>query len=316
MNSRLSFILCFVCATALSYHSLYAQKKISITIDDLPAATTDGSIERWTHITSSVLKALRQHRAPAIGFVNEGKLTLDGKVSRDRERLLRQWHDQGFELGNHTWSHIEYNNHTTAEEEADLLKGEVFIDELYRDVPGRIKYFRHPYLHLGDTQEKKDALAAVLKKHHYTEAPVTIDNSDWIFARAYDIALDKQDTAMQRKLRSDYVPYMISKVNYFESQARALFNRDISHILLMHANTINAACLSDLLSALEATGFAFVTLAEALKDPAYDTPDNFVGRAGISWIHRWVITQQKPKSFFGSEPTTPEYVQKYAGLSE
>ncbi|HWA32858.1 MAG TPA: polysaccharide deacetylase family protein, partial [Cyclobacteriaceae bacterium] len=233
-----------------------------------------------------------------------------------RKLLLKQWFDNGFELGNHTWSHIDYNTHSPEEFEKDLLKGQEFIDSLYLSKANRIRYFRHPFLHCGDTPVKKSALEKILEKHDYVTAPVTVDNSDWIFARAYDIALEKKDASMQRKLREDYIPYMMSKVKYYESQSTDLFGRNITQILLMHANTINAVCLPDLLAALRRNGFEFVSLAEALKDPAYQTMDNFVGRAGISWIHRWAITQQKPRSFFGKEPMTPLYVQQYSGLEE
>lgn len=316
MTTRL--YTCFICF-CLMVSSSTAQtstKKICITIDDLPAATTDASQSRWQFITTSVLQAFKDHHVPAVGFVNEGKLSIDGKVSHDREQLLKQWFDAGFELGNHTWSHIDYNTHTPEEFEDDLIKGEQFIDKLYAGAPNRIRYFRHPFLHCGDTQVKKGALEKIIEKHAYVTAPVSVDNSDWIFARAYDIALEKKDTAMQRKLRGDYVPYMMSKVNYYETQGMDLFGRSMTHILLMHANTINAVCLPGLLNALRQDGFEFVSLAAALKDPAYKTTDNFIGRAGISWIHRWAITQQKPKSFFGKEPATPLYVQQYSGLQE
>jgi len=30
-----------------------------------------------------------------------------------------------------------------------------------------------------------------------------------------------------------------------------------------------------------------VTLQTALADPAYGSPDEYAGRNGFSWIHRW-----------------------------
>lgn len=310
---------CSICILfALSSTLLPAQsiKKIAITIDDLPVNSTDASDVRWRYVTNSILGALKKYNVPAIGFVNEGKLSVNGQVSVNRAKLLDQWYEQGLELGNHTWSHLEYNTHSIDEYEADIIKGSQYIDKLYRDAPERIRYFRHPYLHTGDTREKKDALTAVLIKHNYVVAPVTVDNSDWIFARAYDIALDKKDSGMQERLREEYVPYMVAKVKYFESQARDLFGRDISHILLMHANSINAACLGSLLQALQQEGFSFASLTEVLQDPAFKTEDDFIGRAGISWVHRWAITQKKPKTFFGNEPRVPDHIQKYSGLEE
>jgi peptidoglycan/xylan/chitin deacetylase (PgdA/CDA1 family) len=316
IGEKVASVVCCLILAVSSINGQSLSKQICITVDDLPTATKDSTIERWQYITTSVLNALRQHEVPAVGFVNEEKLFVNGKLSAARSNLLTKWFGGGIELGNHTWSHIDYNTHTTDEVETDLVRGEHFLNSLYSKTPDRIRYFRHPYLHRGDTREKINALMRVLQKHHYVEAPVTIDNSDWIFARAYDLALERKDTAMQKKLRGDYVPYMMSKVRYYESQALDLFGRTISQILLIHSNTINAACLETLLNALKKDSYKFISLSQALADPAYKTPDDFIGRAGISWIHRWAITRSKPRTFFGDEPLTPEYVQKYSGLTE
>ncbi len=316
MSILRSSILIVFCLSTSASQAQDGKKKICVTMDDLPAATTDNSQTHWQSITSSVLHAFKSHKVPAIGFVNEGKLIIKGEEALERGLLLKQWFDAGLELGNHTWSHIDYNTHTIEEFENDLVKGAEFTENLYKGTSNRIRYFRHPFLHCGDTKEKKDALEKVLEKRSYITAPVTIDNSDWIFARAHDIALERKDTAMQHKLRNDYVPYMMSKVKYFESQSVDLLGRNMAHILLIHANTINSVCLPELLASLHKDGFEFVSLSEALKDPAYKTTDNFIGRAGISWIHRWAITQQRPKSFFGKEPSVPLYIQQYSGLEE
>src|ERR1043165_7544736 len=106
-----TFLLIF-CLFGFFAESQTPKKKICITMDDLPAATTDGSQSRWQFITSGVLRAFRDYKVPAIGFVNEGKLSINNVVSPERQVLLNQWLDVGFELGNHTWSHIDYNTHT------------------------------------------------------------------------------------------------------------------------------------------------------------------------------------------------------------
>src|SRR3712207_7757819 len=41
-------------------------------------------------ITTALLEAIRRHGVPAIGFVNEGKLTRNGSVDARRVALLRQ----------------------------------------------------------------------------------------------------------------------------------------------------------------------------------------------------------------------------------
>ena len=41
----------------------------------------------------------------------------------------------------------------------------------------------------------------------------------------------------------------------------------------------------------ERRGYGFVTLDEALVDPAYASEDTYTGRAGMSWLQRWAITR-------------------------
>jgi peptidoglycan-N-acetylglucosamine deacetylase len=47
--------------------------------------------------------------------------------------------------------------------------------------------------------------------------------------------------------------------------------------------------LDTLLTDMEQRGYSFISLDEAMTDPAYATPDRFVGAVGISWIERWKI---------------------------
>lgn len=81
---------------------------------------------------------------------------------------------------------------------------------------------------------------------------------------------------------------------------------EIPQILLLHANEINADCLDEMLDRLEARGYAFVSLEEAVRDPAYRTPDEYVGRNGPSWLHRWRVTLGQP-SRLRDEPDLPDW---------
>ena len=82
---------------------------VALTFDDRPYVAVGSSyLPPAQRVTSSLLKILVSHRAPAIGFVNEVQL----RSSVDREAriaLLRQWIDRGMLLGNHTYSHPDFN---------------------------------------------------------------------------------------------------------------------------------------------------------------------------------------------------------------
>jgi peptidoglycan/xylan/chitin deacetylase (PgdA/CDA1 family) len=280
--------------------------EIAITFDDLPVVTAGRDpLARQQRITRDLLAHLTKRRLPAVGFVNGEKLLVDGKVVPARVALLDAWTNAGFELGNHTFSHRSLNRIPVEEYEADIIAGE-------KHVPGKLRYFRHPFLHTGRSAEVRDRVNAFLAKRGYTVAPVTIDNSEWIFARAYDVA----DAKTKRKIVAAYLDYMVAKVEYHHHEAVRLFGREIRHVLLVHANALNAEAFGALADRISKRGHRFITLSRALEDPAYASPDAYFGPGGISWLDRWALTRGVPDGFFSGEPKTPEWVQKVAGIEE
>ncbi len=80
-----------------------------------------------------------------------------------------------------------------------------------------------------------------------------------------------------------------------------------SQILLIHASQLNADLMPDLLAMFRRRGYRFVSLSEALADPAYRQREEYVGCGGFSWIHRWSKSKgMAPKG----EPDPPQWVEK------
>ena len=290
------------------------QKRVAITFDDLPVASTVQTDEGWAEITSKLLTTMTRNKIPVVGFVNEGQLYRDNKLDPKRVALLRQWLDAGLELGNHTFSHKSLHSISLAEYEADVLRGEEVLRQLTTAKHVKLRYFRHPFLHTGRSLEIRQEFESFLRLHGYTIAPVTIDNSEWIFARAYDNARDANDLAAMAQIAEAYIPYMDSKFAHFENLSESLFGRQIKQVLLVHANSINADHFGDLVAMMKRRGYKFITLAEALTDSAYQSPDTTTGAWGISWIDRWALTRKVPDGFFKGEPRTPQFVLKLARM--
>jgi hypothetical protein len=101
-------------------------------------------------------------------------------------------------------------------------------------------YFRHPFLHVGNTKSKADSLEEFLNNNGYTVAPVTVDNEDYLFALAYKRALAKNDIELAKRIGTDYISYMEEKIIYYEQQTIELFGRNICQILLVHASALNS----------------------------------------------------------------------------
>jgi peptidoglycan/xylan/chitin deacetylase (PgdA/CDA1 family) len=285
-------------------------REVAVTFDDLPIA---GVLQRdddsSRELTTKLLRAIVDHRVPSIGFVNEDKLVArGGSQNPERVALLRRWLDAGLELGNHGYSHRDLNQTPLDEFEADVLKGETVIRPLMNARGMTLRFFRHPFLHTSRDLAKRERFDRFLAEHGYRVAPVTIDNDEYIFAGAYDRASVRGAREVMQKVADAYVPYMEAKFAFFERNEQELFGRPIRHVLLLHANMLNAERFGDLAAMLERRGYRFITLDRALEDDAYRSPDTYVGSGGITWLHRWALTRKMPKTFFAGEPGVPQFV--------
>lgn len=106
-------------------------RTIAVTIDDLPYVNMgDGPyIKNARTATAKILSVLKKHRVQAVAFVNEGKLG-DGRGREERIVLLREWVDAGMILGNHTYSHPDFNRLTVEQFQEEIVKGEVVTRQL------------------------------------------------------------------------------------------------------------------------------------------------------------------------------------------
>lgn len=291
-----------------------SQREVAVTIDDLPVISLFRDMASKQKITRKILASLTTYEVPAIGFVNEDKLYTDKSLDAGMVALLEQWLAAGLELGNHAYAHKDYHQIAFDEFAEDIRKGESVTRDLMTRYHKTLQYFRHPYLHVGNSPEKKAQLENFLKESGYAAAPVTIDNQEWIFARAYDNALLSDDTALARRIGETYVDYFKDVFAYYEQQSTALFDREIKQVLLLHANTINSDYLDDLLTMMQERGYRFISLEAALQDEAYASADTYTGNGGISWLHRWALTRGKKGDFFKGEPEAPEFVHEVAAL--
>ena len=291
----------------LAYSFASAQtRQVAITIDDLPRGGDGGpsSLADVSRMTQKLLQPFREQKIPVIGFVNEGRHQLGPMGLR---QILDMWLDAGADLGNHSYSHPDINTVSLSTYTAEILKGEPITRAALAARGKKLEYFRHPFLHTGATAEAKKGLQAFLDQNGYRVAPVTIDDADYEFAALYT------RPEFHDRVQKEYVPYMESVVAFFEQRALEVVGREIPQILLIHASQMNADLMPDLLAMFERRGYSFITLRDALNDPAYLLPENYVGRGGFSWIHRWSQTKGMPNK---GEPDPPAWVEHgYSALS-
>jgi peptidoglycan/xylan/chitin deacetylase (PgdA/CDA1 family) len=287
------------------------ERAVAISFDDLPFASVPAE-DRATleDMTGRLLRSLQAFHVPAVGFVNEVKLYREGRPDPDRVALLRAWLKAGFELGNHTYSHPSLDRVPLDAFEADLLRGEAITRPLMQSEGLSLRWFRHPFLHLGKTPEVRASLQRFLAAHGYTVAPVTVNNSEWIFAVAYSRAQAQGDQESARRIGTAYVPYMEAAFTRAEQLALDLFGRNIPQVLVLHANSLNADHFSALATMLKQRGYRFITLDEALKDRAYQSPMTNYGNEGESWLEHWSRSAGLRPS---QPPAVPDFVRQWAG---
>lgn len=293
--------------------TLRRDRTVAVTIDDLPgpsAAMIRNDPATLAAMTRQLLAALAAHQVPAVGFVNAGKLEVDGEGEAERAArvdVLRLWTAAGLELGNHTYSHPSLNRTELPAFEADLERGEPVLRTLLAEHGRRLRYFRHPFLQVGLELSKRRAFEADLAARGYIVAPVTVDNDEYVFAAVYADARRRGDDERAARVSSDYLDYMERVFAFVEEVSGRLLGREVAQTLLIHANTLNAETFDRLATRLERRGYRFVSLETALADPAYGLPDDYVGGWGISWLHHWELTAGRRRS---PAPDPPAWIQQ------
>jgi peptidoglycan-N-acetylglucosamine deacetylase len=163
-------------------------RQVAVTIDDLPAGMADRlPAADITAMTTKLLTTLRDQKIPVVGFVNEKKLYKFGEVD-ERIKALQMWLDYGFELGNHTFTHMSLNQVELKDWEDDVVQGESVTRLLLTPRKMKLRYFRHPYLDTGRDLATRRKAEEFLTQRGYRIAPITLDGWDWAFAGIYEEA--------------------------------------------------------------------------------------------------------------------------------
>jgi len=261
--------------------------QIALTFDDLPGLTILDDQAYVTYLNKVLLRGLKLHHFPAIGFVNEDKLD---DLDRPRQiAVLRSWLDAGMDLGNHTFSHDAPDELGAVGYTEDIAKGEAVTKPLLAEYHKTMRYFRHPYLKTGSTEADKRYIDAWLAHHGYRIAPITMNADYWEFAEPYDYALSHRDEAMLAHIKAEYLAHTEAMIHWYRRASQAVFHRDIPYVILLHATRLNADSFEELAAMLKRNRLKPVTLDRAMADPAYRTRDPYVGKDGIDWMERYAM---------------------------
>lgn len=241
-----------------------AEPQIAFTFDDLPAHGPLPPGETRLDVITKIISALHHAGAPATyGFVNGQAIETDPT----NFAVLKAWHDAGFPLGNHTWSHINLNQHTLEEFEADTIRNEPLLNSIMKSEDWR--WFRFPFLAEGDTADKKAAVRDFLAQRGYKVGGVTMSFDDYMWNEPYARCEEKSDESAIVQLENSYLAAAADAVSNQRELSQRLYGRDIPYVLLMHVGAFDAEMLPKLMEQYRAEGFEFITLQQAESDDFY-----------------------------------------------
>ncbi|WP_371185842.1 polysaccharide deacetylase family protein [Thalassotalea maritima] len=248
-------------------------KQIAITFDDAPLSGSH--LMAGKEKTKLIINHLKDNKvSDALFFVTTGNIHTESDIHR-----LQAYTDAGFHLAHHSHNHISANKVDT----------QVYLDDfdtshaMLQKYQGVLKFHRHPYLHYGQSVNKREAIATHLKRKGYQLGYVTVDNYDWyinaklVNAQASGLQVDYE------KLGQLYVDALWASIEFYDSLAQKHLKRSPKHVLLLHENEVAALYLDKLIQHIRAKGWEIISPQHAYTDPIaarYDAKSSTFNKQG------------------------------------
>jgi peptidoglycan/xylan/chitin deacetylase (PgdA/CDA1 family) len=263
--------------------------EMAITVDDLPAHGALPDDTTRAQIAQRFISALKASGVPSVyGFINARRLKDDPATAE----VLRLWIDAGFLLGNHTYTHSDLSTSDAQAFEKDIADDEPALESLMGSRDWH--WFRYPFMHDGDTLEKRRTVRAYLDEHGYKIAQVTLDFQDYAWNDPYARCVKAGDTESIAWLKASYVSAASEDISLGQKLAFMLYGRNIKHVLLLHVGAFDSVMLPELLDRLTHQNVRFVSLQQAEADPAYQLEPEPSPPAGGTMLERWIQVRRMP----------------------
>lgn len=284
-----TFATLFLCAAAAA---ATPKLKVALTFDDLPINGTLADGHKASEYARDTVAVLKKHRIPpSYGFINARKLERDA----DGALALRLWVAGGNPVANHTYSHFNLTKISAEEFQREVLLNEPALELLMpEDAKHSWHWLRYPFLHEGDTLEKRRAVRAFLAANNYRIAQTTIDWEDYMWNSAHARCVMKNDTASIAWLKESYLAAAKDFMQLDRDLSRQVFGRDINHVMLLHLGSFSSHILPDLFALLGQEGYEIVTLEEAQRDPVYEQDPDVAAPHGGTLTELMMESKQIP----------------------
>ncbi len=252
-------------------------QEIAITIDDAPRP--DSKLFTGEERSAKLIENLKKARVEdVLLFVKTGNIN-----DQSRKRL-EKYIEAGFHLANHSNSHFS----------ADKVDIEIYLEDIttahriLEEFDNFIPLYRHPFLHHGNSREKRDRIRNHLQDLGYQIGYVTIDNYEWYMDALLQRALGEGKKVNYETLKEIYVETLWETIIFYDNIARQTLGRSPKHVLLVHENDITALYIGDLVEHIRSKGWRIISPKAAYTDSiASIIPDVlFNGQGRVAAIAR------------------------------
>jgi len=269
-------------------------RQLAIGFVGIPPLDRSENPPKDSYATAQLLMdVLKSHHIPAMGFVTGSSISDGDKIFPVRAEIVKMWRDQGFEVGIGGFRHLSFYDTPYDEYVANIEKNEAVTKKVLGNETS-LRYFSYPYLNTGRSTADRDRFESWLAGQGLSSVKYTVDNQEWMYSYAYDMARNDNDINTMKEIKASFLDYMSKMIDHFENYSRDMFGRDIPQTMVLTTSRLVADTGNDLFGMLEKRGYKFVSINQAQSDPAYQTPEEFMGKAGISWFERWQMKQGKP----------------------
>ena len=288
-------------------------RRVAVTLDDGPVMNEFSDLAHFQEVTTALINALVAEKVPATVFLLPYQLDIQGQ--RDgRMAVLTQWMDAGFELANHTYSHPVASRVPLWQYKDEIIRGDAFLRRTMEQHSQKLSWFRYPTLDSGPDAEYHERLMTFLAQRGYRVAPVSVDYTDYGYNGIYKRLVESGDKETAAKVKQAYLEAVDPGFDVAEKRSQELLGYELPQIVLLHCTELNAVALQESLQIMRKRGYSFVTLADAMEDPAYKKRDIFVGSGG-SWLDRLARQMGKPLNH-DEGPRMPEWIIKMRGTQQ
>jgi peptidoglycan/xylan/chitin deacetylase (PgdA/CDA1 family) len=258
--------------------------RLAVTVDDLFLWKQT----RWAPgfspavVTRALIDAFRRHR---IGGVYAFSCTSPCVADPTLFRLLDTWIEAGHFVANHTHYHASLNWVPAEQYIGDIEQTESFVGQWMSCSPA--KYFRYAMDNWGDSQQKHDSVHCYLVRKGYQTVPITSWFYDTEFLAPHYRASISGDWSAVEIVKKRFVQTALQQLGSHVAAARQVFARDFPHIWLIHGTPLAAECLPEILDRFAEASVTFISLAEAMQDPANSAPTGVVTPRFLNQIQKW-----------------------------